>query len=42
MRPLRAQWNVQGAALSWLFLAATISALIAVWGLYGEGSEQGQ
>jgi hypothetical protein len=28
------QWNVQGAALSWLFLAATATALIAVWGLY--------
>lgn len=28
------QWNVQGGVLSWLFLLATISALIAVWGLY--------
>jgi hypothetical protein len=28
------QWNVQGAVLSWLFLLATITALIAVWGLY--------
>ena len=26
-------WNVQ-ALLSWLFLLATITALIAVWGLY--------
>jgi hypothetical protein len=30
------QWDVQGGALSWLFLLATISALIAVWGLYRE------
>ena len=28
------QWNVQDALLSTLFLLATISALIAVWGLY--------
>jgi hypothetical protein len=28
------QWNVQGGVLSWLFLLATITALIAVWGLY--------
>jgi hypothetical protein len=28
------QWNVQEGLLSWLFLLATISALIAVWGLY--------
>jgi hypothetical protein len=28
------QWNVQGGLLSWLFLLATITALIAVWGLY--------
>jgi hypothetical protein len=27
-------WNVQAGILSWLFLLATISALIAVWGLY--------
>ena len=27
-------WNVQGGLLSWLFLLATITALIAVWGLY--------
>src|SRR3954467_6025097 len=27
-------WNVQAGVLSWLFLLATISALIAVWGLY--------
>jgi hypothetical protein len=30
----RLQWNVQAGILSWLFLLATISALIAVWGLY--------
>jgi hypothetical protein len=28
------QWNVQAGILSWLFLLATISARIAVWGLY--------
>ena len=28
------RWNVQTGILSWLFLLATISALIAVWGLY--------
>ncbi|MGA7486180.1 MAG: hypothetical protein WBW74_04455 [Xanthobacteraceae bacterium] len=28
------QWNVQGALPSALFLLATLSALIAVWGLY--------
>jgi len=28
------QWNVQAGILPWLFLLATISALIAVWGLY--------
>lgn len=28
------QWDVQAGVLSWLFLLATISALIAVWGLY--------
>jgi hypothetical protein len=28
------QWNVQGGILSGLFLLATASALIAVWGLY--------
>ena len=28
------QWNVQAGILAWLFLLATISALIAVWGLY--------
>ncbi len=28
------QWNVQAGILSWLFLLATISAPIAVWGLY--------
>jgi hypothetical protein len=27
-------WNVQAGLLSWLFLLATITALIAVWGLY--------
>ena len=30
-------WNVQAGILSWLFLLATISALIAVWGLYRAG-----
>ena len=28
------QWDVQGGILSGLFLLATASALIAVWGLY--------
>lgn len=28
------RWDVQEGLLSWLFLLATISALIAVWGLY--------
>jgi hypothetical protein len=28
------QWDVQAGILSGLFLLATISALIAVWGLY--------
>jgi hypothetical protein len=28
------RWNVQTGILSWLFLLAKISALIAVWGLY--------
>jgi hypothetical protein len=28
------QWHVQGGLLSGLFLLATITALIAVWGLY--------
>lgn len=28
------QWNVEGRILSWLFLLATVTALIAVWGLY--------
>ena len=28
------QWNVEGGVLSWLFLLATITALMAVWGLY--------
>jgi len=30
------QWPVDGSLLSVLFLLATISALIAVWGLYRE------
>ena len=29
-------WNVEQGVLSALFLAATVSALIAVWGLYKE------
>jgi hypothetical protein len=28
------QWQVEGPLLSGLFLAATITALLAVWGLY--------
>ena len=28
------QWNVEGGILSWLFLLATVTALIAVWGFY--------
>jgi hypothetical protein len=28
------QWDVQGGLLSGLFLLATITVLIAVWGLY--------
>ena len=28
------QWPVEGPLLSGLFLAATIAALLAVWGLY--------
>jgi hypothetical protein len=28
------QWDVQGGVLSGIFLLATITALIAVWGLY--------
>ncbi len=31
------QWPVEGTALSVLFLAATVTALIAVWGLFKEG-----
>jgi hypothetical protein len=31
------QWLVEGPLLSGLFLLATISALVAVWGLYREG-----
>jgi len=30
------QWDVQGGVLSGLVLLATITALIAVWGLYRE------
>ena len=30
------QWPVEGPLLSGLFLLATISALVAVWGLYRE------
>jgi predicted Na+-dependent transporter len=29
-------WNVEHGVLSGLFLAATVSALVAVWGLYKE------
>jgi hypothetical protein len=28
------QWNVEGTLLSGLFLIATASALVSVWGLY--------
>jgi hypothetical protein len=28
------EWNTQSGVLSGLFLLATISALVAVWGLY--------
>lgn len=28
------QWQVEGSLLSGLFLVATITALLAVWGLY--------
>ena len=28
------EWDVQGGLLSGLFLLATLTALIAVWGLY--------
>jgi hypothetical protein len=28
------RWNVESPALSGLFLIATVSALVAVWGLY--------
>lgn len=31
-------WNVEQGLLSLLFLAATISALVAVWGIYKERS----
>jgi hypothetical protein len=31
------QWGVEGPLLSGLFLLATISALVAVWGLYRDG-----
>jgi hypothetical protein len=31
-------WNVEQGILSALFLAATVSALVAVWGLYKERS----
>ena len=31
------QWPVEGPLLSGLFLLATITALVAVWGLYREG-----
>ena len=31
-------WNVEHGVLSGLFLAATVSALYAVWGLYQERS----
>jgi predicted Na+-dependent transporter len=31
-------WNVEHGILSGLFLTATVSALVAVWGLYKERS----
>jgi hypothetical protein len=30
-------WRVEGPLLSGLFLLATLSALVAVWGIYREG-----
>ena len=30
------KWPVDGPLLSWLFLLATITALMSVWGLYRE------
>jgi hypothetical protein len=32
-------WAVEGPLLSGLFLLATVTALIAVWGLYKEGRQ---
>ncbi len=31
------QWPVEGTLLAGLFLLATVTALVAVWGLYREG-----
>lgn len=31
------EWPVEGPVLSGLFLLATLTALLAVWGLYREG-----
>jgi hypothetical protein len=31
------QWAVEGPLLSWLFLLASLTALVAVVGLWGEG-----
>jgi hypothetical protein len=31
------QWSVEGPLLSGLFLLASLTALIAVWGVYREG-----
>lgn len=36
------QWGVEGPLLSGLFLLATISALVAVWGLYRDGRKAGE
>jgi len=33
------RWEVEGTLLSWLFLAATVAALYAVWGLYRDRGE---
>ena len=33
-------WPVEGTLLSGLFLVATITALVAVWGLYREGASR--
>lgn len=34
------QWPIEGPLLSGLFLLASITALLAVWGLYREGRKK--